>query len=405
MATVLDRFLTYVSYDTQSADESDTFPSTLKQKELAKRLVQELQELGASNARMDQWGYVYATLPATVETKAPSIGFIAHMDTATELSGKDVKPRVVKNYDGGDIILNEALGIVTRAADFPRLQDLVGQDLVVTDGTTLLGADDKAGIAEIMAFAAEAVAKPFPHGPIQIAFTPDEEVGGGVDHFDVQGFGADFAYTLDGGALGSIDYENFNACSAVVEVKGLSIHPGSAKGKMKNASLIAMEFHSMLPVFENPAFTEGYEGFAHLTDMRGEVESARLRYIIRDHDRDKFEQRKARFTKIAAYLNEKYGDCISLSLKDGYYNMKEAILPHPQILELAKAAMREMGIEPHSSPVRGGTDGARLSFMGLPCPNLNTGGMNAHGRHELVSVQAMERVQEMLRRMAALAVG
>ena len=407
MDTVVDRLIRYAKVYSESdyhAGRAVT-PSTQRQFDMGRLLVEELHALGIDNAFVDDTCYVYGWIPATPGCEhLPAIGLIAHMDTTPDMTGKDVKPQII-HYEGGDIVLNEALGIVTCAADFPRLKDLAGQDLVVTDGTTLLGADDKAGIAEIMAFAAEAVAKPFPHGPIQIAFTPDEEVGGGVDHFDVQGFGADFAYTLDGGALGSIDYENFNACSAVVEVKGLSIHPGSAKGKMKNASLIAMEFHSMLPVFENPAFTEGYEGFAHLTDMRGEVESARLRYIIRDHDRDKFEQRKARFTKIAAYLNEKYGDCISLSLKDGYYNMKEAILPHPQILELAKAAMREMGIEPHSSPVRGGTDGARLSFMGLPCPNLNTGGMNAHGRHELVSVQAMERVQEMLRRMAALAVG
>jgi len=405
MKTILDRFLSYVAFDTQSCDHSDTFPSTLKQKELGKYLVKELLELGLTDAFMDEYGYLYATLPATAQKPgAPVIGFIAHMDTALEVSGRDVKPRVVKNYDGGDIVLNEKLNIVTRAADFPGLEKLIGDDLVVTDGTTLLGADDKAGIAEIMGFVQDAVRQPFPHGKIRIAFTPDEEIGAGVDHFDVKGFGADFAYTLDGGPLGSLNYETFNACAAAVDFEGLSIHPGSAKGRMINASLLAMEFHSMLPVFENPAYTEGYEGFAHLLDMQGEVEKARLRYIIRDHDRDLFEKRKDRFRRIAEYMNEKYGPRVTLSLHDTYYNMREAIEPRPEILELARRAMLGMGIEPAVSPVRGGTDGSRLSFMGLPCPNLNTGGMNAHGRNELVSVQSMETIARMLRSIAELAV-
>ncbi len=405
MKTVLDRFLSYVVIDTQSEEYApkERFPSTEKQKDLGRLLVQELLEAGVKDARMDEWGYVYGSIPATTDKPAPAIGFIAHMDTATEISGKDVKPRVVKNYDGGDIVLNEEKGIVTRVSDFPRLADLKGHDLVVTDGTTLLGADDKAGIAEIVAFAAETVRNPFPHGPIRIAFTPDEEVGRGVDHFDVPGFAADFAYTLDGGPLGSIDYENFNACAATVNVTGVSIHPGSAKGKMRNAALVAMEFHSMLPVNENPAYTSGYDGFSHLWDMQGAVNSACLHYIIRDHDRAIFEQRKARFQKIADYLNEKYGPCVQVELRDSYYNMKETILPHPEILEIARSAMREMGIEPRSSAVRGGTDGASLCYMGLPCPNLNTGGMNGHGRHELVSVNYMERIVEMLRRICTIA--
>lgn len=403
MKTVLDRFLSYVAFDTQSEESSRTFPSTPKQKELGRFLVQEMLEMGICDAHMDEWGYVYGTILSTVLEKVPTVGLIAHMDTAMEISGKDVKPRVVRNYDGEDIVLNPQLDIVTRVSDFPELAELKGDDLVVTDGTTLLGADDKAGIAEILSFAAEALAHPFPHGTIRIAFTPDEEIGAGVEHFDVKGFGADFAYTLDGGALGSIDYETFNACTACVDVSGLSIHPGSAKGKMRNASLLAMEFHSMLPVFENPAYTQGYEGFSHLTEMHGEVEKASLRYIIRDHDRTVFQARKDRFTKIADYMNEKYGPCVSLSLRDSYYNMKEAILPHGEILDIARRAMQEMGIRPVSSPVRGGTDGSRLSFMGLPCPNLNTGGMNAHGRNELVSVRSMEKIVEMLRRIVRIA--
>ena len=399
MESIVERFLRYVSYDTQSSEESDTFPSTLKQKELGKLLARELEEMGAAGAHMDEWGYVYATIPGNAS--APAIGFIAHMDTATELSGKDVKPRIV-HYEGGDIVLNEEKGIVMRAEEFECLQAEVGKDLIVTDGTTLLGADDKAGVAEIMEMAAHFLAHPeIPHGTIRIAFTPDEEVGGGPEHFDVPGFGADFGYTVDGGEVGSLNYENFNAASAVVEVRGKAIHPGSSKGKMINASLVAMEFDAMLPVGEVPALTEGYEGFHHLTDMQGTVESASLHYILRDHDRVKLEEKKARLEKVAAYLNDKYGaGTIILTLRDGYRNMREKIEENLQVVDLAKAAMQDLGIEPRVEPIRGGTDGCRLSFMGLPCPNLCAGGHNAHGKYEYVSVQSLLGCARVLIRIA-----
>ena len=400
MQPIVERFLRYVSYDTQSSEDSQTFPSTLKQKALAELLAKELKDMGLSDARMDEWGYVYATIPATKQG-VTAIGFIAHMDTATELSGANVKPRIV-HYEGGDIVLNEEKGIVMRASEFSCLQNDIGKDLIVTDGTTLLGADDKAGVAEIMTMAQYFVDHPeIPHGVIRIGFTPDEEVGGGPTHFDVQAFGADFAYTVDGGEVGSINYENFNACSATVRVNGISIHPGSAKGKMKNACLMAMEFHSMLPAGEIPALTEGYEGFSHLTGMTGEVEHAQLHYIIRDHDRALFEQKKARFEKIAAYLNEKYGaGTFELTLRDSYYNMREKIEPCMQVVDVVKAAMADLGVQPDIQPIRGGTDGCRLSYMGLPCPNLCAGGHNAHGRYEYVSVQSLEGCARVLIRIA-----
>ena len=395
---VTERFLNYVVVDTESVEDASCFPSSEKQKNLARMLVEELKEIGAENPRMDEFGYVYATIPATSETTAPVLGFLAHMDTAPAMSGAGVKPRIVKQYDGGKIVLNEKENISMDTEMFPSLAHNVGKDLIVTDGTTLLGADDKAGIAEIMTMAERLLSdKSIPHGTIQIAFTPDEEVGAGVDHFDVKGFGAEFAYTVDGGALGEIEYENFNAASGRLKIHGQSIHPGSAKGKMVNALLVGMEFQQMLPVFENPAYTEGYEGFFHLDRMSGGVEEAELFYIIRDHDRQKFEEKKARFAKTAAFLNEKYGagtvDCV---VQDSYYNMKEKVEPYRFLIDNATKAMEQLGITPIITPIRGGTDGARLSFMGLPCPNLCTGGENYHGKYEYIPVQDMERMVEYL---------
>jgi len=395
---VVERFLNYVAVDTESVEDAACFPSSEKQKNLAKMLVEELAAIGAENPRIDEFGYVYATIPATSDKKVPVLGFLAHMDTSPAMSGKDVKARVVKNYDGGKIVLNEKENIAMDADMFPSLRHNVGKDLIVTDGTTLLGADDKAGIAEIMTMAEILLSdKSIPHGTIQIAFTPDEEVGAGVDHFDVEGFGAEFGYTVDGGALGEIEYENFNAASGRLKIHGTSIHPGSAKGKMVNALLVGMEFQQMLPVEQNPAYTEGYEGFFHLDRMTGGVEEAELFYIIRDHDKEKFEEKKARFEKTAAFLNEKYGagtvDCV---VKDSYYNMKEKVEPYMFLIDNAKKAMEEKGILPIVTPIRGGTDGARLSFMGLPCPNLCTGGENYHGKFEYVPVQDMEKIVEFL---------
>lgn len=396
--TVIERFLKYVTIDTQSVEEATCFPSSEKQKNLGNLLVEELKQIGAQNPRMDEFGYVYATIPATTNSKAPVLGFLSHMDTSPAISGANVKARIVKNYDGGEIVLNEKEHIVMNPEMFPSLLGQIGQDLIVTDGTTLLGADDKAGVAEIMTMAEYLLSNPsIPHGTIQIAFTPDEEVGAGVDHFDVKGFGAEYAYTVDGGGLGEIEYENFNAASGRIKVHGCSIHPGSAKGKMINALLVGMEFQSMLPTFANPAFTEGYEGFFHLDRMSGGVEEAELCYIIRDHDKQKFEEKKKCFEKTAAFLNDKYGDgTIECIVKDSYYNMKEKVEPYPFLIDNVKKAMNELDIVPIISPIRGGTDGARLSFMGLPCPNLCTGGHNYHGKYEYASVQAMEKIVELL---------
>ena len=400
MESIVERFLRYVSYDTQSSEDSDTFPSTLKQKALGELLARELQAMGAEDAHMDEWGYVYATIPGNAP-KAPTIGFIAHMDTATELSGAFVKPRLLQ-YEGGDIVLSAEKGIVMREEEFPCLRNEVGKVLIVTDGTTLLGADDKAGVAEIMEMAQHFLTHPeIPHGTIRIAFTPDEEVGGGPEHFDVPGFHADFAYTVDGGEVGSLNYENFNAASAVVTVHGKAIHPGSSKGKMINACLVAMEFDRLLPAGELPSLTEGYEGFHHLTDMQGSVETATLHYILRDHDAEKLEQKKAGFVRAAAFLNEVYGaDTLELKLRDGYRNMRQKIEEDLRVVELAKAAMRDLKIEPCVEPIRGGTDGCRLSFMGLPCPNLCAGGHNAHGKYEYISVQSLLGCARVLIRIA-----
>lgn len=396
MDKIVERFLKYVSFDTQSCEDSKTFPSTLKQKELGAYLAKELKEMGLADAEMDEYGYVFATIPAT-KPSVPTIGFIAHMDTATELSGANVKPRIV-HYEGGDIVLNEEKGIVMRASEFECLQKDVGKDLIVTDGTTLLGADNKAGVAEIVTMAQFFLDHPeIEHGDIRIGFTPDEEVGGGPDHFDVEKFGAVYGYTVDGGEVGSINFENFNAASAVVKVHGVAIHPGSSKNKMKNACLMAMEFNSMLPVGEIPALTEGYEGFNHLTGMQGDVENAELHYIIRDHDKAKFQQKKARFEKITAYLNEKHGEgSFELTLRDTYANMRERIEPRMEIIQIVKDVMVGMGVTPSVQPIRGGTDGCRLSFMGLPCPNLCSGGHNAHGKYEYISIQSLKACAEIL---------
>ena len=398
MKTAIERFLKYVSYDTESDEASASCPSTAKQRVLAEQLRQELIELGAADVRVSEFGYVFARIPATSDEKVPVLGFIAHMDTSPALSGADVKPRIVQDYDGGDIVLNEEKQIVMKVADFLFLPGLKGEDLIVTDGTTLLGADDKAGIAEIMTMAEHLLTHPeIKHGEICIGFTPDEEIGRGADRFDVADFGADIAYTVDGGALGELEYENFNAASGKVTIHGVSIHPGSAKLKMKNALLIGMEFQSLLPTFENPMYTEGYEGFYHLDVMNGSVEEAQMDYIIRDHDRAKFEEKKRFFADAAAFLNRKYGEgTVVCEIRDSYYNMKEKIEPCMYLIDTAEAAMRACGVEPVVVPIRGGTDGARLSYMGLPCPNLCTGGYNYHGKYEFIPVGSLEKTTEIL---------
>lgn len=389
---VQERFLKYVTFDTQSDENSQTTPSSLKQLKLAKYLVDELKNIGVTNAYVDEFGIVYGSLLANCEASCPKIGFIAHMDTSPDMSGENVKPRIIENYDGSDIILNEKLNIHMGPNDFESLNRNIGENLIVTDGTTLLGADDKAGIAEIMTMLETIIQKNLPHGDIKIAFTPDEEVGRGTDHFNVKAFDADFAYTVDGGEVEFIDYENFNAASAVLDIQGLSIHPGSAKGKMINALLVGMEFHSMLPVEQNPAYTEGYEGFNHLTDMHGECEHAHMSYIIRNHDETLFEQQKEDFKRIADYLNKKYPEnTITLQITDSYANMRQIIEQNMNIIELVKKSMEEIGLQPASAAIRGGTDGARLTYEGLPCPNLGTGGYNYHGKYEYVSINEMEK--------------
>lgn len=404
MSKVIEKFLNYVKIDTQSDENSTACPTTAKQHNLAKLLVKELEAMGADEITYDkEHCYVYATVPATKGCEnRPVLGFIAHMDTSPAVTGENVKPRIIENYDGKDIVLNEEKNIVMKVSDFPELVEYTGKRLIVTDGTTLLGADDKAGIAEIMTMAEQLLShKEIPHGKIRIGFTPDEEVGAGADHFDVKLFGADYAYTVDGGKLGELEYENFNAAGAKVTFHGRSVHPGDAKNKMVNALLLAMEFQNMLPVFENPMYTEKYEGFYHLDLLSGSVEKAQAEYIIRDHDKDKFEQKKETFLRIGAYLNEKYGkDTVQIDMKDSYYNMREIIEQHMQLIENAKAAMEETGVNPIVVPIRGGTDGARLSYMGLPCPNLCTGGHNFHGRFEYICADSMEKIVEILLKLA-----
>lgn len=404
MEKVTDRFLRYVQIDTQSDEEGTGTPTTEKQHELARLLVEELTKMGAEEITYDkEHCYVYASIPATEGMeKKPVMGFISHMDTSPAVSGANVRPRIITAYDGEDIVLNSGLGIVMKTADFPELKEYQGKSLIVTDGTTLLGADDKAGVAEIMTMAEYLLShREVPHGKLRIGFTPDEEVGAGADHFDVELFSADCAYTVDGGKLGELEYENFNAAGARVTFHGRSVHPGDAKNKMKNALLTAMEFQGMLPVSENPMYTEKYEGFYHLDALNGDIERAVADYIIRDHSREKFEQKKALFEKAGAFLNEKYGEgTVEIELKDSYYNMKEIIEDHMELIDHAMEAMREAGVEPVVVPIRGGTDGARLSYMGLPCPNLCTGGHNFHGRFEYICIESMEAVVRILLNLA-----
>lgn len=400
-----ERFLKYVSYPTMSDENSDTCPSSSKQLVLGKILLEELKSIGME-ARMTDSGYVYGSLEATPGTNAPSIGFIAHMDTSDAVADSEIKPRKVL-YDGDDIILKETGSgrTVLSEKDYPRLSLYKGKHLIVTDGTTLLGADDKAGIAEIISAVENIILSGKPHGPVRVAITPDEEIGRGADLFDVNGFKADFAFTVDGGALGELEYENFNAASANVIFHGVSIHPGSAKGKMKNASTMALAFNSMLPQDEVPEKTENYEGFYHLTGMSGSVENATLSYIIRDHDRDLFEKRKKKMSEIASKCNEMFGfGSVTLEMKDSYYNMEQIIRRHPEIIELASEAMKECGVEPVTIPIRGGTDGARLSYMGLPCPNICTGGENFHSRFEYVCTESMEKITEIIEKIITKAV-
>ena len=402
--TVIDRFLKYVTFDTQSDENTGVTPSTAKQMVFAKYLQQELQELGLEDITLDENGYLFATLPANVDRPIPVIGFIAHMDTSPDMSGENVKPRIVEKYDGTDIVLCSKDNIVLSPSQFPELLDHKGEDLIVTDGHTLLGADDKAGMAEIVS--AMAYLKEHPeikHGKIRIGFNPDEEIGLGAHKFDVEKFGAKWAYTMDGGEVGELEFENFNAAAAKVTIKGRNVHPGYAKNKMINSMLVANEFMSMLPADETPATTEGYEGFYHLVGMKGEVEQSELSYIIRDHDREKFENRKAFVAECAGKINEKYGnEIVKVELKDQYYNMRQEVEPLMHIIDIAFGAMKEAGVEPKVKAIRGGTDGAQLSFKGLPCPNIFAGGLNFHGRYEFVPVQSIEKAVKVIVKIAEL---
>jgi len=407
METLLDRFLSYVRIDTQANEESNSHPSTAGQKELAGLLAKELEKLGLSNITLNDKAYLMAEVPANTDKDLPVVGFIAHLDTSPDVSGKDVQPQIFENYDGQDLILNQAQNLILRVDQYPELGSHIGQTIITSDGTTLLGADNKAGVAIIMTAAASLISNPdSKHGKIVIAFTPDEEIGQGADYFDVHAFGADFAYTIDGGGLGELEYENFNAAMAHIDIQGINVHPGSACGRMKNAILLAMELNGMLPALERPEHTCDYEGFYHLNSLEGSVESARMTYIIRDHDRAKFEQKKAFLEDCAAKLNSKYGEAtINLQITDQYYNMREKIEPVYHIVSLAEKAMLENGINPIIKPVRGGTDGARLSFMGLPCPNLFTGGHNFHSRYEFISLESMEAAVKVIHSIVRLIEG
>lgn len=397
--TVLERFLNYVVIETTSDPYAESFPSTKSQLDFGHTLMEEMKELGLTDVTQDEYGYVFGTIPSTVpDYKGKILGLIAHMDTAPAASGKNIKPRVIKNYDGAEIVLNAEKKIVMKPEDFPSLKQYVGQDLVVTDGLTLLGGDDKAGVAEIMTAAEYLINHPeIPHGPIRVGFTPDEEVGQGADYFDVKKFGADFAYTVDGGECGELEYENFNAASVFVDFTGLSIHPGSAKNKMINALLLAMEFQGMMPEAQKPEHTEGREGFIHLESLEGSVEHASSEYIVRDHDFDLFKKKKEYMQRAADYMNVKYGEgTVSLRMEDSYYNMRQQIEPYYFLIENVLKVYEKLDIEPKIQPIRGGTDGSRLSFMGLPCPNLGTGGHNFHGHFEYVCVQSMEKCVQVL---------
>lgn len=402
--TVTDRFLSYVAFDTQSDELTNMTPSTPGQMIFAQFLKERLEEMGLEDITLDDNGYLMATLPANGCLDAPVVGFIAHLDTSPDMSGKHVKPRIVENYDGKDIILNKEKNIVLSPAEFPELLNYLGQDIIVTDGTTLLGADDKAGIAEIITAVAYLQAHPeIKHGKIRIAFNPDEEIGQGAHKFDVARFGAEFAYTMDGGAVGELEYENFNAASAKVTILGRNVHPGTAKHKMVNSMRVATQFIVMLPRWETPEHTEGYEGFYHLVGIEGTVEKTVLSYILRDHDRARFESRKREMEHLVRKTNSEYPGCASVEIKDQYYNMREKIEPVMYIVELAEKAMREAGVEPKVQPIRGGTDGAQLSFKGLPCPNIFAGGENFHGRYEFVSIQSMEKATDVIVNISRLA--
>jgi len=402
---ITERFLNYTKFDTQSAEESTTVPSTPKQLVFAKYLKEELQQEGLKDVEMDDKGYIYATLPANMKGDAPTIGFISHYDTSPDCSGADIKPRIVSNYDGNDIVLSE--GIILSPRKFPELLAHVGEDLIVTDGHTLLGADDKAGIAEIVQAMVWLQEHPeVKHGRIRVAFNPDEEIGMGAHHFDVAKFDCQWAYTMDGGDVGELEYENFNAASAKIVIRGISVHPGYAKGKMVNANALAVEFASMLPRDETPETTEGYEGFYHLIGMQTNTENARLSYIIRDHDRQKFEARKRLVKSCAQQMNEKYGDgTVVADVSDQYYNMKEKIDPQMHVIDLVLHAMRQAGVTAQVKPIRGGTDGAQLSFKGLPCPNIFAGGINFHGPYEFVPIQSMEKAMNVIIKICELTAG
>ena len=396
MEGILARFLRYVSIETTSDENSESQPSTVKQLNLLKMLCDELRSMDVK-AELDEYGYVMATIPSNVDHDVPVIGFMAHVDTSPDASGANIKPQIIQNYDGGDIVLNKDKNLVLRASEFPEIQHYEGQTIITTDGTTLLGADDKAGVAEIMYAAQYMMEHPdFKHGEIKIGFTPDEEIGRGVAKFDVKKFGAKYAYTIDGGEIGELEYENFNAAEAKIHIQGCNIHPGYGKDKMVNSMLIAMEFNGMLPVEQRPRFTQGYEGFFHLTEINGTVEETTMLYIIRDHDRDKFEEKKALMASVAGFLNKKYGDVVQLELKHQYYNMRQEVEPHFFIVEKAIKAMEMANIKPKVQPIRGGTDGANLSFMGLPCPNIFAGGHNFHGKYEYVPLESMMKATEVI---------
>jgi len=401
---ILNRFLSYVAIDTQSDDTSTTFPSTAKQFDMLNLLHEQLKAFGLADVSIDSNGYVMGTLPSNTSKKVPVIGFVSHVDTSPDMSGANIKPRLVEHYDGKDIVLNQEKNIVMTTIDFPELNDYLGQTLIVTDGTTLLGADDKAGVTEIMAAIEYLVNHPeIEHGTLKVGFTPDEEVGRGVDYFGVKKFGADFAYTMDGGGIGELEYENFNAAGAKVFIQGRNIHPGYAKNKMKNAILMAMEFNALLPVNERPEFTQDYEGFYHLIKTEGSVENGFIQYILRDHDRPKFELKKQFFKDCVDFMNKRYGEgCFTLEMKDQYYNMREMVEPVYHVVATAQEAMEQLGIIPKVVPIRGGTDGARLSYMGLPCPNIFAGGHNFHGKMEYVPLESMMKATEVILKIVEL---
>ncbi len=398
MEKIIDKFLRYVSVDTESNPDSQSQPSTNKQFNLLQLLQKELKAMGIENAEVDKYGYLMATIPANTDKPIPAIGFIAHVDTSPDASGCNVKPQIWENYDGKTIVINKEKGLELNLEEFPELGQYKGQTIITTDGTTLLGADDKAGVAEIMCAAEYIINHPeFKHGEIKIGFTPDEEIGRGVDYFDVQKFGAKYAYTMDGGEIGELEYENFNAAGAKIHIQGRNIHPGVAKNKMLNAIIIAAELNDMLPIQQRPEFTEGYDGFFHIVKFNGVVEEADIQYIIRDHDMQLFEEKKRIMEEVVAFINKKYGEgTATLDMKDQYYNMRKEVEPHYHIIEKAIQAMRDAGLKPNIKPIRGGTDGARLSFMGLPCPNIFAGGHNFHGKYEFVPVESMEKATEVI---------